>query len=346
MEIKFTKRQFVSGLAKGVLASGSIISSQSLANSYSSSSKNNYQKAIRPRKVRLGSTIGLVATATTLDREQISWAVENIESLGFKVKLGSNAHKRFGYLAGTDQQRANDLNDMFKDKNVDAIWCLKGGWGSARILDLIDYETIKKNPKPFIGYSDVTSLLNAINHKTGLITFHGPNALYGDSVYTEKHFLDMLLDQNPPVLYPHEDAKPKTLTPGVARGKILGGNLTVLTSIIGSKYEPNLDGAILFLEDVSEPAYKVDRMLTQLKLTGALDKINGVVFGTCSKCVGSEESFTVEQVIAMHFEPLKVPVFVGASIGHILHKMTVPVGAEVTIDATRHTIEFDQPIYS
>ena len=170
---------------------------------------------------------------------------------------------------------------MFADKSVDAIWCLKGGWGSARTLEMLDFDLIKRNPKPLIGYSDITSLLNAIHLKTGLITFHGPNAIYGESDYTVEKFLGVLVEERYSNIENHYDADLTTITPGVARGKLVGGNLTVLTSVIGTPYEPDFMNGILFLEDVSEPAYKVDRMFNQLKQSGALSKLKGVVGNMC-----------------------------------------------------------------
>lgn len=297
-----------------------------------------------PNVLREGATIGLVSPATTVSYEAIEWAKENVLKLGFNYKLGRNAHRQYGYFAGTDEQRAADINAMFADKNVDAIWCLKGGWGCARILDLLDFDLIRANPKIIIGYSDITSLLNAINSQTNMMTFHGPNAIYGESEYSEKYLFDILMNRENTVIYNHEDAEVKTITGGKAKGALVGGNLTVITSIIGSPYLPSFKNKILFLEDVSEPAYKVDRMMTQLTISGLLSQVKGVVFGTCSKCVGSEEAFTVEQIIHQHLKPLNVPAFSGASIGHILHKMTLPIGGQVIIDADSFTIEVENEL--
>ena len=345
IEKKLSKREFFRGLGKGALAAAAtspMLTAESAATTYSNTSysPNIFPKTIKPNLIAPGATIGLVATATLVSEEAIRWAISNLERLGFAAKLGKNVREKFGYLAGTDDQRAKDLNEMFSDSAVEAIWCLKGGWGSARILDRINYGNIKDSRKPIVGYSDVTSLLSAIHRKTGLITYHGPNAVYGESEYTEQLFLETLTGRNEQTLFSHEDAETRTIRGGRASGRLVGGNLTVLTSIIGSGYEPDFQGTILFLEDVSEPAYKVDRMLTQLQLSGVLNKIRGVVFGTCARCTGSEKAFSVEQVLRLHFERLNIPSFIGASIGHVLHKMTLAIGARVKIDAYNHTIQY------
>lgn len=333
-----TRRQFL----KHIPATVAVASGVGLLNSSKASANVTRSDEIPFQTIRPGATIGLIAPATAVDRNALEWAVSNTEKLGFRVKLGRNVYKSFGYLAGTDQERADDVNSMFADDSVDAIWCLKGGWGCARILDLLDYDLIRRNPKAIIGYSDVTSLLTAIHKRTGLITLHGPNAIFGESDYSKNLLFDLLFDEGSKTIYSHEQAEPYTVRSGVASGKAVGGNLTVLTTLLGTEYEPNFDGGILFLEDVSEPAYKVDRMLTHLKMSGALENINGVIWGTCRRCSGSEDAFTIEEVVEMHFRPLGVPVMSGLSIGHILHKMTIPVGAYVRMDADRHTIELSR----
>lgn len=333
--------------AGALLGSGIASFSTKVAASVQNSSNSNLvSNLLRPRPVRLGSTIGLVATATAVERDKISWAEENLLRLGFKVKTGRNAGNKYGYLAGTDAERAFDFNSMFEDDSVDAVWCLRGGWGSARILDSIDFDLIKANPKAVIGYSDITSLLNAIYVQTGLVTFHGPLAVYGESQYTEELFLDLLLDQKTDAFENHPEANIVTINPGTASGRLLGGNLTVLTHILGSPYAPDFNGSILFLEDVSEPAYSVDRMLTHLKLAGVLDRIRGFIFGTCARCTGDERAFTVEQIIENHIKPLGIPAYTGASIGHMLHKMTVPVGVNVSMDASRGIFKVNESAFS
>ncbi len=308
-------------------------------------------KTIRPPRLKAGDTIGLICPAgAAFSKEAVQITKESMEALGLKVKLGKHVFDRMGYLAGTDQARAEDVNTMFADKSVQGILAIHGGWGCARLLPLLDYKTIQRNPKPLIGYSDITALLIGIYAKTGLITFHGPVGAATWNKFSVDSFNQVLFDaaavtfQNPREMGDNltiTKDRVTTITPGVARGKLIGGNLTVLTAIIGSEFLPNWKDAILFLEDTNESVYRVDRMLTQLKLAGVLDAIKGVVFGKCSDCEpgkGSYGSLTLEEVLEQHLQPLKIPVYSGAMIGHITHKFTVPVGAEAEIDASAGTI--------
>lgn len=307
-------------------------------------------KTILPPRLKAGDTVGLICPAgAAFSKEAVQITKESMEALGLKVKLGKHVFDRMGYLAGTDQARAEDVNTMFADKSVQGILAIHGGWGCARLLPLLDYKTIQKNPKPLIGYSDITALLNAIYAKTGLVTFHGPVGSATWNKFSVDSFKEVLFDaaattfQNPKEIGDNLTVtkdRITTITPGTAKGKLVGGNLTVLTAIMGSDYLPNWKDTILFLEDIDEKVYRVDRMLTQLKLAGVLDQVNGVVFGKCTDCGpgGGYGSLTLDEVLEQHLQPLKVPVYSGAMIGHITHKFTVPVGAEAEIDATAGTI--------
>ncbi|RNI30279.1 LD-carboxypeptidase [Rufibacter immobilis] len=308
-------------------------------------------KTLLPPRLKPGDTVGLICPAgAAFSKETVQITKESLEALGLKVKLGKHVFDRFGYLAGTDQARAEDVNAMFADKSVQGILAIHGGWGCARLLPLLDYKTIQKNPKPLIGYSDITALLLAIHAKTGLVTFHGPVGSATWNKFSVDSFRQVLFECAP-VLYqnPKEVGdnltvtkdRITTLTPGTARGKLVGGNLTVLSALMGSDYLPNFKDCILFLEDVNEAVYRIDRMLTQLKLAGVLDQVKGVVFGKCSECEpgkGGYGSLTLEEVLEQHLQPLKVPVYSGAMIGHISHKFTVPVGAEAEMDAAAGTL--------
>lgn len=262
--------------------------------------------------------------------------------------------RRYGYLAGRDEERASDVNDMFADSEVKAVWPVRGGWGCARILPHLDYAAIRRTPKVLLGYSDVTALHAAIHSRTGLVTFHGPNGMSAWPAFTVEHLKRVLMDgeaallENPKdagdYLVPVED-RVQTITPGIARGPLLGGNLTVLSALMGSPYLPDFEGAILFLEDVEEELYRVDRMLTQLKLAGVLAKLAGVVFGKCTECKPGERygSLTLEEVLADHVKPLGVPAWQGAMIGHVEKQWTLPIGAEVEIDAGQATLRLLAP---
>jgi muramoyltetrapeptide carboxypeptidase len=307
---------------------------------------------IRPARLRPGDTVGLVAPASaTFQQVELDIARESLEALGLKVKVGRHIMDRHGSLGGQDKDRAADINRFFDDSSVKAVLPTRGGWGTSRLLPLLDYETIRRNPKVMMGFSDITALLNGIHARTGLVTFHGPNAGGRWDEYSVGLVKRVLFDgeavtfDNPKetsdrnVLTQTEN-RIRTITPGRATGRLLGGNLTVLTAILGSPYVPNFDQAILFLEDVGEDWYRVDRMMTSLKLAGILSKVRGVIFGTCSECGPGEgfASFTPEEIFADHLAPLGVPAWHGAMIGHAQPQWTLPVGAMVTIDATLGTV--------
>jgi muramoyltetrapeptide carboxypeptidase len=308
---------------------------------------------IKPQRLKSGDTIGLVCpSAPAYSKETVQVIVESMQALGFKVKNGKNMWKRYGYLAGTDEERASDINAMFADSSVNGIVCVHGGWGCARLLPLLDYQNIKNNPKVIIGYSDITALLLGIHAKTGLVTFHGPEGAATWNEFTVNHFKQVLMNGEK-VLYENPKIKGdnltqtqdriNTLVPGNAQGTLLGGNLTVLCHLLGSKYVPDFKDAIFFCEDVNEQPYSMDRMITHLKLCGVLDKIRGFVFGKCTNCEvsdGGYGSLTLEDVWDDHIKPLKKPAFSGAMIGHISHKFTLPIGIEAQINADLGTINF------
>ena len=308
---------------------------------------------IRPKRLAAGDTIALVSPASaTFNSLDVQIARESLEALGFQVRQGEHMMERHGYLAGSDKARAEDINRAFADRSVAAIHAIRGGWGSARLLPYLDFDTIRRNPKVLIGYSDITALLLAIHARTGLITFHGPIGLGRWDAWSLDYYRRVLMNGEA-VIYSNKqglsgdrnslvqvDFRTVTTTPGRARGRLLGGNLTVLTAILGSPYLPDWDDAILFCEDVREDLYRVDRMFTQLKLAGVLSKIRGFVFGTCSECGPGEGygSLTLEEIIRDHVKPLGVPAWQGGMIGHAQPQWTLPVGSQVEIDASAATI--------
>ena len=314
-------------------------------------------QTLLPRAINKGDTLGLISpSAASADRMQFTFAKEALEALGFKVKLGENLQNRRGHLAGTDEERAKDLNDMFADQNVKGVICIRGGSGAARILPLIDYELIKQNPKPLLGYSDITALHCAIQAQTGLITFHGPNGSGSWNSFNVKQFEQIFFDKTK-VTYKNEQPKGddlvikanriQTLKSGTTEGKILGGNLTVLTSLSGTPYYPNFTDSILFIEDIGEDPYKIDRMMSTLRLNGTLGKIKGFIFGQCSDCEpgGGYGSLSVDQVMDDYILPLDIPAYTGAMIGHISKQFIIPVGAKVKMDASAGTFQLVDPIF-
>lgn len=314
-------------------------------------------KTLVPKRLQPGDTIGIISPASAIfESEPYEIAKETFEAMGLKVKFGNFTKSRYGHLAGTDEERANELMDMFKDEEIKAIIALRGGAGSARLLDKLDYRLIKKNPKIFIGYSDITALHLAIHKKTGLVTFHGPVAVSTWNTFAYSH-LKKLLFEGEAVLYKNPSDKGdqlaqtknriRTITPGTAKGELLGGNLSVLTGIMGSEYFPkNWKGKILYLEDIGEKIYAVDRMMSQLQLGGVLEEIAGFVFGKCSDCDPGGSgygSLTLEEVIDHYIKPLGIPAFSGAMIGHIDDNATIPNGIEAEIDAEKGTIKLLDP---
>ena len=308
---------------------------------------------IIPQGLKEGDTVGVVSPSSAIfETEPYEIAKENLEAMGLKVKFGEFVKGRYGHLAGTDEERAEELNEMFRDENIQAVMALRGGSGAARILDKLDYETIKNNPKIFIGYSDITALHLAIYEKTGLVTFHGPLAVSTWNSFSFDYFKRLLFDKEKITFTNPTDKgdnlvqienRIRTIREGEATGRLIGGNLSVLTGIMGSEYFPSdWEGNILYLEDVGEQIYAVDRMMSQLQLGGVLDKISGFVFGKCTSCNPGGSgygSLTMEEVIDHYIKPLNIPAFSGAMIGHIDDNVTIPNGLEAKINATKGSIE-------
>jgi len=310
-----------------------------------------------PRRLAAGDTVGVVSPASaTFQTVDIDIARESLEALGLNVKIGKHVLARHGYLAGNDKDRAEDINEFFSDSSIKAVLPIRGGWGSSRVLPHLDYDAIRRNPKVMVGYSDITALHLAMQAKTGLVTFHGPNGMGRWDAWSLDYFKRLLFDgeavtmQNPTMLSERNalaqtENRVQTITPGTARGRVLGGNLTVLTTVLGSAYVPSFDGAILFVEDVGEDFYRIDRMFTQLKLAGILDRVRGFVFGTCAECSPGEGfgSLTLEEIFADHIKPLNIPAWFGAMIGHQMPQWTIPVGVEAEIDSAKGTIRLLAP---
>ncbi len=311
------------------------------------------QPTIKPARLKTGDTVGLVCPAApAYSKQAVQVLVESMQALGFKVKLGKRMWERYGYLAGKDTDRAADLNEMFADSSVQAIVCVHGGWGCARLLPLLDYDTIKKNPKVLLGYSDVTALLLGIYSQTGLVTFHGPVGAVSWNEFTVGYLRKVLMEgetvryENPKVVGDNLTQvadRIDTIVGGSAKGRLLGGNLTVLSHLLGTPYVPDWKGSLFFCEDIDEAPYRVDRMLTQLKLSGIFNDMNGFIFGKCSECEPSNESYgslTLEDLWVDHIQPAQKPAFSGSMIGHIRQKFTIPIGIEAQIDASTGVIQF------
>lgn len=295
--------------------------------------------SIVPPKLNKGDLIGICAPAgaSKSSSEAIDFKA-TLEKLGYRVKLGANLNSRNGYFSATDESRAKEFMDFIENAEVNAIFFLRGGWGCQRILPYLDFNAIANNPKIIMGFSDITSLLTAISIKTNLVTFHGPNGNSTWGEYSMNYFRQVLSEPKRVVF---NDNAFKTYSKGSATGQIIGGNLSVLVGLIGTEYEPEWSNKILFLEDVKEEPYRIDRMLTQLDQAGVFNGINGIVLGEFRKCVPEEPefSFTLDEVFNQHFEKLPIPVYAGARIGHIRDKYIVPVGCMVKMDADKGAFE-------
>ncbi|MCH2225403.1 MAG: LD-carboxypeptidase [Crocinitomicaceae bacterium] len=298
---------------------------------------------ILPNRLKKGDTIGIAASAGPIrSKKEVANFQRELELLGYKTKLGKNIYGQEGYFSADDVSRAEEFMELIQDDEVDAIFFIRGGWGCARLLELLDFEQIRMNPKIIMGFSDITTLLNAISCKTGIITFHGPggNSTWNDYSIT---YIKNLLEKGEKILYQNSstDLVIKTYKSGNAIGELYGGNLSVISGLIGSKYLPDWKGKILFLEDVGEEPYRIDRMLTHLRLSGVFDKLNGIVLGNFRKCTPDEpnRSFTLEEVFEQHFSVSSIPVFYGSQIGHTRNKFTVPIGSRVEINAGLGTIQ-------
>ena len=304
---------------------------------------------LKPRKLNKNELIGLISPASSPDElSKIDDSVSYLERLGYSVVLGKNVGKINGYLAGTDQERVDDLHYMFKKKEVKAIFCLRGGYGSGRILDKIDYNLIKKNPKILVGYSDITSLQMAILKKTGLITFAGPMLLtdFLNQIHpSAEEIFWITLTSNKKIgkLKSIGDKEIQFLRKGRTIGRLIGGNLSTFVSLIGSDYLPKLDKCIILLEETCEPPYKIDRMFNQLRISGILKNSNGVLLGAFNDCLETnpeKNTLTLGEVIQEYLGNLKKPVLYNLSHGHIKENLILPIGLNVKLNSEKKIIEF------
>jgi len=330
---------------KTTLAAGSLIGTSSLA----WATPKPTQKLILPPSLKKGDTVGLITPGSSLFEAQriVIEATEKMNGLGFNVKLGKNIFKKQGYMGGTIEERVSDIHDMFIDEEVKAIITIRGGYGSGQLLPYLDYQLIRNNPKILVGYSDITSLLVGIYQKAGLVTFHGPVAISTFTDFTKKYFYDVLTSASPVGQIddaPYDEnlqssSRILSLKDGKARGKLVGGNITLLQATLGTPYEFDSDDAILFFEEVGEEPYYLDRILNHFKLAGKFKNCKGVIFDKMPSVKPSSNgaafyrNISVEEVLSMYFEEFDFPVCIGFSIGHIKNKPTLPIGVLAELDA-------------
>ena len=333
------RRQFLGGFSAGLLG-------LTLAPKYSLATN---LELIKPPKLNPGDTVGLITPASALfePHQTIIEATEKIQNLGFEVKHGKNIYKKWGYLAGTDAERVADIHDMFTDDNVRAVIAIRGGYGSGRLLNMLDYELIKRNPKILMGYSDITSLLIAIHKMTGLITFHGPVAVSTFTDFTKKYFFATLTEAK--AVGEIEDApfsenlqstnRVWTINGGRGEGRLTGGNLTLIAASLGTPYEIDTDDSILFIEETNEEPYDFDRLLTQLANSAKFDKCRGIVFDRMASVKpsnlspGFNSSLSKEDILIDRMKKYDMPVCLGLSLGHVADKPTLPLGIMAGLDA-------------
>lgn len=295
------------------------------------------------KRLNYGDTIGLISPAGPDNPDNIKKSISFLKSLGFNVKEGKHIYDRYGYLAGKDEDRASDLMNMFLDKSVDMVLCVRGGYGTMRILPLIDFNVIKENPKIFAGFSDITTLLNSISLKCNLITFHSPmcNSNLLDKITLES-FLYTIMEANK--TYTIENPEDFTTecfsNEPFIEGQLIGGNLALISSTVGTPYEIDTKGKILFIEDVSEEPYRIDRMLTQLTLSGKLQQCKGFILGQFKDCSlpHYERSLTLRQVIEDRILTLNKPTILNFQSGHSYPKLTLPIGAQIKLDCQKGII--------
>lgn len=280
-----------------------------------------------------GARVALIAPAGPLQKnDELPRAIDNTRALGWEPVVGENAEQRLGYLAGDDRARLDDINRALHDESVDALWCLRGGYGMIRILEGIDYHALEINPKPIIGYSDITALHAAVQRKCWLVSYHGPTAREAMTPFSRESLERAVVAQTNSC---GRAAKARVISGGKTEGRLAGGNLAVLASLCGTPYAPDLTDCILVLEDINEPVYRIDRMLQQLKLSGMLRGCKAIAFGECVKCPDDAGGGgrSLDEVLGEIVRELRVPCVIGIPVGHIAEQWTIPLGAMATLDA-------------
>jgi muramoyltetrapeptide carboxypeptidase len=299
--------------------------------------------AVKAQMLKRGDTVGIIAPASPPKQESLGKAISFLEESGLSVKLGSGVHRNYGYLAGTDEERIDDIHTMFQDDDIKAIICACGGYGTGRIVSKLNYDLIKNNPKIFWGYSDITFLHTAIHQKTGLVTFHGP-MLSSDIGLEDVHELTkqsfQQLFKQGQVEFTSMHSTLHTLVEGTASGPVIGGNLTLLVSTLGTEYEVDTKGKIFFIEDIDEEPYKVDRMLNQLKMAGKFKEAAGIIIGDFKNCGPDKrkESLTLDQLFEDHVKPANKPTMRGFQIGHSSPCLGIPIGSMASMNTKQQTL--------
>ncbi|MEN8117863.1 MAG: LD-carboxypeptidase [Bacteroidota bacterium] len=343
------RRKFIKNSA--ALTALSLIPTSTLFADHFSAPKSSVElPKIFPKRLKKGDLIGLVTPGGTITEEQLYETKNKLEEFGFETYYNDSVLAQYGYFAGTDKERADELMHMFTNDNVDAILAVRGGYGAIRILDMLDYSIIQNNPKILIGYSDITALLTAIYERTGLITFHGPVGVSTFNDFTFKSVEKVLINPGNRYKYPYDRDNDTALNPeydiytitgGKAEGQLIGGNLSVLESMIGSAYEPDFEKKIVYLEEIEEKTYRIDKMLFHLLSSTNLKKAAGIILGVFDGCNTSSEgpAFTLKQAVTDLLKPLRIPISYGLPFGHIESKITIPNGIKARLNADKNTLK-------
>jgi muramoyltetrapeptide carboxypeptidase len=305
---------------------------------------------IKPPRLKAGDKLAIVAPGSYITESELQDSIKNLSELGFETTYSEKILLQNGYFAGSDKDRAEDLMEKFSDKSVKGIVCARGGYGCSRLLPMLDYEVIRSNPKVLIGYSDITALLFGIYQKSGLITFHGPVGTSTFNDYSVNNFKKVLMKPDRTALFTNSTSGVddniygvSTIVKGKGKGRLVGGNLSIIVSLIGTKFDVDYSNKIIFIEEVGEEPYRIDRMITQMLQAGKFDNAAGIMMGIFRKCEVKEESaltsksFTLMEVLKDRLGKLKIPVVYGMSFGHVTDKFTIPFGAFAELDADDQT---------
>jgi len=348
--MNFSRRDFL------FLTALSTINTAILQSQSKKTFKNSAKSKIKPTKLKKNDLIGVVAPGTSVpDPDDILRAQEILANLELRWRFSETITRGTNYRSRSVGERLDELMKMFADPDIRGIFCIRGGYGSAQLLDKIDYSLISSNPKIFLGYSDITALHIALNKYSGLITFHGPVLLSPFTHYTFNNLKNILFGLNPePVIRnPVETGTIRlshpirTIREGTAEGSIIGGNLSIICSLLGTPYEYDYNNALLLLEDVQEEPYRIDRMLNHLRLAGKLNQVRGIAFGECKDCLPASPSvwdFSLGEVLDNYFKPLTIPSFYGLCIGHTPDQATFAIGAKAVLDAKTGTIQYTESV--
>ena len=333
------------------------IAASAFPKSFSDRSSNpKFKKLTKPPKLKQGDTIALITPGSYITEEEKIESINSIRSLGFNVTFSVRLMQKNGFFSATDEERAKDLNDMFERKDVQGIICARGGYGCARILPYLDYDLIQDNPKPLIGFSDVTALHYAIYKNCNLVTFHGPVSISTFSKFSVKNFEDVLI--NPTFELTLKNSSTDTnynpygitvISDGTAEGELIGGNLTLAVSLIGTDYDLDYSGKIIFLEEFLEEPYRIDRMLTQMIQAGKFEDVEGIALGVFKLCESDKSnpsfsnSYNLMEVLKDRLGSLGIPVVYGLSFGHVADKFTIPFGVRAELNTKNQQLKLLEP---